>query len=111
MSHQEHVMKRHDREPSISRRLLQGGAPIDLTGCTVKFIMKSATGDVKVEAAAVIVAATTGDVRYDWTSADTDTAGKFRAEWEIIKPSTKPLTVPSKGYIPIIIEPDLNDGP
>lgn len=103
------TMKRGDLLPLYTSTLeAPAGVPIDLTGCTVKFIMTVAGGSTpKVSAAATVVSAAAGTVRYDWTGSDTDTVGSYRAVWEITYPSTKKRTVPSRGYLPIEIQDDL----
>lgn len=105
-----HKMKRGDLEPAIPSTLsteLDGViTPIDLTACTVKFIMKSRTA-VVISAAAVIVDAVNGKVRYDWIAGDTNIAGTYFAEWEITKPGSRPMTAPGEGFITVYINPDL----
>jgi subtilase family serine protease len=60
---------------------LQDGAgqPIDLTDTTVAFYMKDAVTDVmKVNAAAAtIIDAPTGNIKYDWVAGDVDTLGEY----------------------------------
>ena len=65
---------------SLSARLLDGTrTPIDLSTDTVVFRMVPAIGGTpKIDGAtAVIEDAAAGLVRYDWSSADVDTAGQF----------------------------------
>jgi hypothetical protein len=103
------TLKRNDRGRSLSAQLLNGdGSVIDLTGSTVKFIMRlSGATTAKVNAAAVVVTAATGSVRYDWAAADTDTEGNYLAEWEITLPSSLKLTVPNQSYDQVIVVADL----
>lgn len=67
--------------PSVSAPIEQVNSvgdlvPVDLTGVSVSFQMRSLFGNALIiDAPAVIVGAPTlGDVRYDWTLADTTTA-------------------------------------
>lgn len=65
-------------------------APIDLTGLTsIRFRMRSQFGAAAlIDAAGVVVNAPGGQVRYDWTLADTTTAidsspGPYKAWWHL----------------------------
>lgn len=103
-------IKRGDREPAITRQLMQSGAPIDLTGASVKFLMRGDDG-LKVDAAADIDDdPTTGIVTYEWAAADVDTAGVYKAEWEVTR-AGRTLTVPTNDYIKVTVVADLDGGP
>lgn len=84
--------------PSIEEPLTIDGVPLDLTGSTVDFMMRPVTGsDLKVDAAAVIEPPETGgNVRYDWTADDTDTAGDFAAWWRITLPGGRIMDSPEQ---------------
>lgn len=91
--------------PSLDATLTTGdGSPQDLSGATVKFYMKRVqTGALKINGAnATIVDAEAGQVRYTWTGTDTDTAGMYRAEFEITGLSPTPVRFPSGGQPPYI---------
>jgi len=101
------TLKQNDREPPYECQLTAGGDILDLTGCTVEFLMSLTTTPTvpKVQAAATIVGdPTNGTVSYQWGSADTDTIGTYRARWLITYASGHQRTVPSAGYLPIDIE-------
>ena len=101
-------VKRNDRVPSVFATLLSGVTPIDLTGSTVKFIMRQRGGAaVKVNAAAVVVSATAGTVRYDWGATDTDTAGLYDAEFEITTAVSKKYTCPNARHLEVLVFEDL----
>lgn len=104
-------IKRGDLEPALSVQLRYRNQPINLTGLTVSFRMKSReTGIVKVDsAAATVVDATTGKVKYVWTAGDTDTEGHYLGEFVINHPGSRPQTVPQCGHIAIDIEPNAGD--
>lgn len=75
----------NDTRPPLEFTLTQDGAPVDLTGCTVKFYMKNAdTGSVKINGTnCVITDAPKGKCRYNWTGSDTDTVGTYVGEIEV----------------------------
>lgn len=104
------VVKCHDLLPAFRVPILADGAALDLTlAVSADFIMKSATGTVTVNKPAVIeVPKTSGIVRYDWATPDTDTAGTYTAEVEIHWPSSKPQTAPTDSYWTIEIPSDLD---
>lgn len=75
----------NDTAPPIEATLKAGdpAAAVNLTGASVRFHMEDEAGTVKVDAAGTLVDAANGKVKYDWQPADTDTAGRFKAEWEV----------------------------
>lgn len=97
----------NDTKPYLEFEVTQEGAPVDLTGCTVKFYMKNAdTGTVKINGSACsITDATKGKCRYVWAAGDTDTIGTYLGEVEVTFPDSKIQT----GYkqMTIIIRDDI----
>lgn len=83
------------------------GTPVNLTGATVKFLMKSAAGVVKVNRLAEIHNAVGGEVWVVWQASEVDTTGVYRGEFEVTYADGKIETFPNSGYIVINIEPDL----
>lgn len=60
------------------------GDAVDVSGSTVRFHMKArGASSTTVDAAATIVDGPTGVVKYQWVTADTDTAGDYLAEFEV----------------------------
>lgn len=78
--------------PSIQDTIRVNKAAFDLTGCTVKFRMRADTSTdvLKVDDDAVIIQSSptmnTGQVRYDWDTLDTDTAGDYLGWWHVVLP-------------------------
>lgn len=99
-------MKQGDLAPSLTATLYQGSNPIDLTGASVAFKLKTPSGTVR-SAACAIVSATTGLVRYDWTAGDTDAAGQYLAEFVVTFSTGDEMTLPTVGTLTVSIEPRL----
>lgn len=106
------TIKQDDRLPEIVATLLDSQSPavaVNLTGVTgVRFIMTNKlTGVKKVDAAATIVDAVNGIVKYSWVSADTTETGTFNGEFEVQFADTRLETFPNSRYIQIKVVPDL----
>ena len=81
----DYYWKQNDTGPAIAEQLLDGlGAPVNLTGGTVKF-MAWFPGDAaaKINAAATVTDAPTGKVSYTPNATDTNTTGDLMAEWQV----------------------------
>lgn len=101
-------IKRDDTQPDIEATLqYDDGSAIDLSGATVKFIMASQSGTVKVNTTATVVDAVAGKVKYQWQTGDTDTAGTYYAEFEVTFPGGKKLTVPNQNHLVVVVVDDL----
>jgi hypothetical protein len=85
------------------------GSPVNVTGATIVFSMRlKPAGAVKVVTqAAVVVAAGTGRVRYEWTASNTDTANEYEGEFQVTYANGKIQTFPNYGHIPIIVTDDV----
>jgi len=104
-------LKRGDTAPPVEAtlRYAASGAPVDLTGASVLFVMRQPGADTpKVQRAATIVDAVAGAVRFDWQAADTDTAGAYVAELQVTLPGGAVMTVPNGGYLTVKILEDLD---
>lgn len=83
------------------------GTAVDLTGSTVKFVMRAVTAVAPTtNALATLVTPTAGLVSYTFTATDTATAGLFQGSF-IVTGGYYPGTYPGSGYLEIAIEEDL----
>lgn len=106
----DYTMTQGDTLRSIEATLYgPDGAVIDLTGCTVKFLMRRQNSAVlKVQSLATIVTAAAGIVRYSPLSGDVDTPGLYLGRWKVNETaSDKDLTVPNSNDFTIHIRPDV----
>ena len=101
-------IKRNDRLPAIEATLEADGEAMDLTDCTVTFIM-TRVGDTSatVSAEADVVSATDGTVSYSWGATDTETAGLYRAEFEVEDEDGLKRTFPADDYLYVNVVADL----
>lgn len=104
-------IKQGDRLPPVEAALQRAdGTAVTLAGATVKFLMRvrGTVAPVVVDAAAVVVDAGTGQVRYDWADGDTATVGDYDAEFEVtVTASGKKQTVPNNGYLRVKVRDDI----
>jgi len=98
-------LKKSDTAPEIETTLEDGsGSPIKLTAVSVEFRMyEPRNGDTVVDEDATIHDAEDGVVRYNWQDGDTDTAGRYRAEFVVTDTDDSVETFPNAGYHDIII--------
>ena len=106
------TIKRHARRPYLRISAKDKyGDPFDLTGAlNATFIMYDSSGVAKVNSPAVLASPlTSGVVYYAWGATDTNTAGEFRAEFDIVYSGGEKLTLPVKGNLSVRIYEDLNN--
>ena len=102
------TMKRGDRLPPLEAVLkYSDGSIIDLTGCTVLFLYRQLDSSTTVSRSMTITSAAAGAVKYDWTSSDIPTAGRYRAEFEVTDTNGKQLTIPTRNQLTMIVYDDL----
>ena len=95
-------MKQGDRLPALRMQLVDAsGAPIDLTGASVAFRMRSTSGSlVTLTGTASVVDAASGTVQFAWGVGDTATVGGYIAEWACTFAGST-LTAPTNGYVTV----------
>ena len=103
-------IKKGDRLPLVVATLRQSGSLVNLTGGSVKFIMKSVTGGaVKVNAACALTTPASGIVTYSWALADTDTPGKYHAEFQYTDAGGLRMTFPNNEHLVVLVADDIAD--
>jgi hypothetical protein len=102
-------IKQNDTSPKMLATLQNAnGDAIDLTGASVRFHMRAVgSTSTVVDAAATIVTAASGIVRYSWTSANTATVGSYQAEFQVTYADATIETFPNDSYISVEIVDDI----
>ena len=104
------VAKRNDTRQYLARTLTNAdGTVIDLTSASVAFNMRLRGSDtLKIDGGVVVVVlASAGTVRYEWATADLDTAGYYEGEFEVTFGDSTVITVPNEEHIPITVTADI----
>ena len=103
------VIKRGDTHPPFKATLSDAAGAANLTGATVKLILKTkgATPTIVVNAACVITDALQGKVQYNWIAADTAAVNSLDGECEVTWADGKITTFPNEGYFAVDIVADL----
>ena len=103
-------IKQNDTRPAIAANLTDANAAaVNLTGATVKFSMRvDPAGTVKVNAAtATIDDAEAGQVSYNWTASDTNTADDYEAEFQVTFAGGAVQTFPGRNWIAVHVIDDV----
>lgn len=100
------TIKQNDTRPNIKSQLQdENEDAINLSNASsVDFHMiNKATSTVKVNSPATITNPSNGEVEYDWSSGDTDTVGRFYAEWQVTWDNGDIETFPNTGNLIITV--------
>jgi hypothetical protein len=104
------IIKRGDTRNCIKAVLKDAsGTPVDLTDCSVSFHMAplGLNRKARVSRAVHIQNAAAGEVWVVWAPGETDAAGFYQAEFEVMYQDGKRETFPNANYISIRILEDL----
>jgi len=102
-------IKQNDTSPSLQATLKDASlTPINLSGATVMFHMKSVDGTVKIDETMTITDAENGVVQYDWQVGDTDTVGTYYVEFEVTYSDASVETFPNNGNKVVTVVRELN---
>ncbi len=115
------IIKRGDTLPSLEAALEDVSGKVDLTNASVDFRLSGADrredadgcfypvpGAQVFTKPAVIVDAANGSVRYDWSSGDTATVGRFYGEFVATFGGGRTWSFPTSGFIPVTINQSLS---
>ena len=107
----ETFVKRGDTGTPVEAILRDGdGDPVDLSGAAVRFVARDAIHPraLRVAAAATIVDAAAGSVRYDWSAEDTRRRCVLQAEFEVVFGTGEIVTFPNDSYLRVTILDDVD---
>lgn len=102
-------VKQNDTKPDLQVTVKDANddaIPVD--GATIEFQMSSLDGTNKISSAGSIVTPASGIIKYIWATGDLDTVGDYNASFQITFSDSTILTVPSKGYMKIIVQKELS---
>lgn len=103
------TIKQADSAPTFSDTLTWNtGAAVDLTGASVKFVMRSRTAtSPAVNATATIVTAAAGTVSYTPSASDTATAGHYTSYWTVTFANAVVQRFPTVGFNTVEVQENL----
>jgi hypothetical protein len=104
------IVRQGDTLPILNATIVDNNANVvNLTGCTVLFVMRAITAATPTTTAtATIVSPTSGTVLYSWVTADTATAGVYACTFQVTTTSSgATYTYPNDGYLEVSIEQNL----
>lgn len=100
------TVKRGDTAEVFTGTLTWGTVPVDLTGASVKFLLKKDAA--KYSYAATITSPSAGTVSYAAASGMPSELGDYQQEWEVTFPGGLVQTFPKDDHNVLRIIPDLN---
>jgi hypothetical protein len=107
---QRFYIKQNDTRPTLRCILLDANElPVDLTAAALEFHMRAYPGGTtKISAGSVTVLnAGRGDIEYQWSSSDTDTAETYEAEFEVTYSNGTIQTFPNDKHAFVYVTDDI----
>lgn len=107
-------IKKNDLQPYYRVKVVDSeGNAVSLSGASVLCTMKdTGAGTLKIDRQSGGVAVTdegAGEFEYRWQAGDTDTAGRFLIEFEVVPLSGGKFTVPQKEPAVVIVRDSLDN--
>jgi len=103
----EFIIKQHDTLPTLTAILKDANNQvINLANTTVTFKMGT-ENSTKVNGTTTITDTLNGAVLYDWSPNDTNVAGVFLGEFEVVHLNGKKETFPNNEPFRVVIRPDV----
>jgi hypothetical protein len=100
------TIKRGDTSPALRFALLPEN--VSLTGATVRFQMRARRGSTVINRAAEILSVfEPAVVAHFWIPSDTDTPGRYEAEFRVIYLDGRTETFPNLGFIEVFVTEDV----
>lgn len=104
-----YIIRQGDHGVTIDDTLTdEDGVVANLTGATVVFNIAPIGGGSASSLSPVTSGGTTGTVSYEFGTADTDTAGTYKAEWEVTYGGGEVQTFPNGSYIVVRVVEAVN---
>ena len=103
-------IKQNDTKPSLRVQLLDSdGLPASVKGASVVFSMRvqPAVATMVDRASVTVNDASAGDIQYDWTAANTNTADVYEGEFQVTYADSSIQTFPNDSYLLIDIKDDV----
>ncbi len=103
------TIKQHDTWPPLKATLSDSVGPVNLTGATVKVILKdnNLISPTTIIGNCTLVDAANGKVAYTWTAPDTANVNTFNGEFEVTWGDSTITTFPNVGYFTLAMVADL----
>jgi hypothetical protein len=104
------TMKQGDTRPKLVVLLTSNGSAIDLTGATVRLLMReegSLSPGVETTGSTDVTSALSGEVTWTPDAADTADAGTYELEFEVTHADGGIETFPNDGYGTLVLKDDI----